>query len=98
MNNERVMKVLLGPHITEKAAIAGEANNQYVFRVATDATKPEIKKAVETLFEVSVDDVRVLNTKGKSKRFGARMGQRKNWKKAYVSVKEGQTIDFAGGE
>lgn len=98
MNQERIMKVLLGPHVTEKAAITGEASNQYVFQVATDATKPEIKKAVETLFEVEVDAVRVSNMKGKVKRFGQQMGRRKDWKKAYVRVKEGQTIDFMGGE
>lgn len=98
MNQERIMKVLLGPHVTEKAAIAGEASNQYVFQVAKDATKPEIKQAVEMLFEVEVDAVRVSNMKGKIKRFGQQMGRRKDWKKAYVRVKEGQTIDFMGGE
>lgn len=98
MNSERVMKVLLAPHVTEKAAIVGESGNQYVFRVATDATKPEIKQAVEQLFDVSVSTVRVVNSKGKTKRFGTSMGKRKDWKKAYVRVAEGQTIEFAGGE
>ena len=98
MMNTRIMRVLMGPHITEKAAIVGEASNQYVFKVASDATKPEIKQAVESLFEVEVDAVRVLNAKGKTKRSGVRMGRRKNWKKAYVRVKSGQTIDFIGGE
>lgn len=98
MNNERIMKVLLGPHVTEKAAVVGEASNQYVFQVASDATKPEVKKAVETLFEVEVDAVRVANVKGKTKRTGYRTGCRKDWKKAYVRVKDGQTIDFMGGE
>ena len=98
MNQERIMKVILAPHITEKAANIGESSNQYVFKVATDATKPEIKQAVETLFEVEVDAVRVLNTKGKTKRSGARLGRRKDWKKAYVRVKAGQEIDFIGGE
>jgi large subunit ribosomal protein L23 len=98
MNNERIMKVLLGPHVTEKAAIVGESSNQYVFQVASDATKPEVKKAVETLFEVEVDAVRVANMKGKTKRTGHRMGSRKDWKKAYVRVKAGQSIDFMGGE
>jgi large subunit ribosomal protein L23 len=98
MNNERIMKVLLGPHVTEKAAIVGESSNQYVFQVAPDATKPEVKKAVETLFEVEVDAVRVANVKGKTKRTGQRMGSRKDWKKAYVRVKAGQSIDFMGGE
>ncbi len=98
MNQERIMNVLLGPHVTEKAAIIGESSNQYVFQVATNATKPEIKKAVETLFEVEVDAVRVTNVKGKVKRSGQRIGRRKDWKKAYVRVKDGQTIDFTGNE
>ncbi len=98
MNQERIMKVILAPHVTEKAANVGESSNQYVFKVASDATKPEIKKAVEALFEVEVDAVRVLNTKGKTKRFGNRFGRRKDWKKAYVRVKAGQEIDFIGGE
>ena len=98
MNQERIMKVLLAPHITEKGAIAAESSNQYVFQVIPDATKPEIKQAVETMFEVQVDNVQVSNSKGKSKRFGSTMGRRKNWKKAYVRLKEGQTIDFTGGE
>jgi len=98
MNEERIMKVILGPHVTEKAAVIGESSNQYVFQVTTEATKPEIKKAVETLFEVEVDAVRVTNVKGKVKRSGPRLGRRKDWKKAYVRVKEGQTIDFMGGE
>lgn len=98
VSSERVLKVLLAPHITEKAAIAGEASNQYVFRVATDASKPEIKQAVEQLFDVSVDTVRVVNTKGKTKRSASGMGKRKDWKKAYVRVQEGQSIEFAGGE
>ena len=98
MNNERIMKVLLSPHVTEKAAIIGESSNQYVFQVTTDATKPEIKKAVETLFEVEVSAVRITNVKGKVKRTGQRVGKRKDWKKAYVRVKDGQTIDFMGGE
>jgi len=98
MNQERIMKVILAPHITEKAANVGESSNQYVFKVARDATKPEIKQAVEALFEVEVDAVRVLNSKGKTKRFGTRLGRRKDWKKAYVRVKAGQEIDFIGGE
>lgn len=98
MNNERMMKILLAPHITEKAAIDSEQSNQYVFKVATDATKPEIKQAVENLFAVSVDSVRVVNVKGKTKRAGFRIGRRKDWKKAYVRVKSGQTIEFVGGQ
>ncbi len=98
MNQERIMKVILAPHVTEKAANVGESSNQYVFKVVPDATKPEIKQAVEALFEVKVDAVRVLNSKGKTKRSGARLGRRKDWKKAYVRVKAGQEIDFIGGE
>jgi len=94
MNQERIMNVILAPHVTEKAANVGESSNQYVFRVASDATKPEIKKAVEALFEVEVDAVRVLNTKGKTKRFGARMGRRKDWKKAYIRLAEGSTLNI----
>jgi len=96
MNDQRIMNILLSPHVTEKAAIIGESSNQYVFQVVTNATKPEVKQAVEKMFEVEVDTVRVVNVKGKTKRTGARIGQRKNWKKAYVRVKAGQTIDFAG--
>ncbi len=98
MNQERIMKVILAPHVTEKAANVGESSNQYVFKVVPDATKPEIKQAVEALFEVKVDAVRVLNSKGKTKRSGARLGRRKDWKKAYVRVRAGQEIDFIGGE
>jgi large subunit ribosomal protein L23 len=98
MNQERVMQVLLAPHVSEKTTIAADQHNQYVFRVAVDASKPEIRKAVETLFEVQVDKVQVLNNKGKTKRFGQRMGRRKDWKKAYVTLKSGQEIDFLGGE
>ncbi|MBL1276601.1 MAG: 50S ribosomal protein L23 [Ectothiorhodospiraceae bacterium] len=96
MNDVRIMKVLLGPHVTEKAAIIGESSNQYVFRVVKDATKPEVKLAVEKLFEVEVETVRVTNVKGKTKRSGNRIGRRVDWKKAYVRVKAGQTIELAG--
>ena len=78
MNDQRIMNILLSPHVTEKAAIAGESSNQYVFQVVTNATKPEVKQAVEKLFEVEVDAVRVVNVKGKTKRTGYRMNQRKN--------------------
>lgn len=97
MNQERLMKVLLAPHISEKSSIAADLNNQIVFKVATDATKPEIKQAVEFLFEVKVDRVQVSNVKGKTKRFGAKMGRRSDWKKAYITLQEGQEIDFLGG-
>ena len=95
MNQERLMKVLLAPHITEKASIAAESNQQIVFKVATDANKTEIKKAVELLFEVEVDSVQVANVKGKRKRFGQIQGRRNGYKKAYVKLKAGSEIDFA---
>ncbi|GAA4351310.1 50S ribosomal protein L23 [Kangiella taiwanensis] len=98
MNQERILKVLLAPHVSEKATILAENDNQFVFKVAKDANKREIKKAVETLFEVEVESVRTLNMKGKRKRFGLQEGRRPNWKKAYVSLKPGQDLDFAGGE
>ncbi len=98
MNQERLMKVLLSPHISEKTTRVGDAANQYVFKVAKDATKPEIKKAVETLFEVKVADVQVTTMKGKRKRFQATEGRRSDWKKAYVRLAEGQELDFLGAE
>lgn len=96
MNQERLLKVLLAPHVSEKGARAAEVGNQVVFKVATDATKPEIKGAVEMLFNVKVRSVSVANVKGKRKRFGAMQGRRSDWKKAYVSLAEGQEIDFLG--
>ncbi len=98
MNQERLMKVLLAPIISEKSTYVGEKRNQAVFRVLQDATKPEIKAAVELMFKVEVDGVSVLNVKGREKRFGRNMGRRRNWKKAYVSLKAGQEINFAAGE
>lgn len=98
INEERILKVLLAPHITEKSAMIGEAGNQYVFHVATDANKAEVKAAVEKLFEVKVDSVQISNVKGKAKNFGSQQGRRKDWKKAYVRVQAGQTINFGGGE
>ncbi|SEL46749.1 large subunit ribosomal protein L23 [Atopomonas hussainii] len=98
MNQERVFKVLLGPHISEKASILADSKKQFVFKVATDATKLEIKKAVEQLFEVKVAEVAVLNVKGKTKRTARGLGKRNDWKKAYVSLQPGQDIDFASAE
>ena len=97
MNEERLMKVLVAPLISEKSSVAAEQSNQYVFKVTTDATKPEIKAAVELLFDVKVDAVNVANMKGKSKRFGQKMGRRSDWKKAYISLQAGQEIDLLGG-
>jgi len=98
MNQNRMLQVLLSPHVSEKSALAADAGNQYVFRVATGATKPEIRKAVESAFDVKVDAVRVVNIKGKTKRFGSRMGKRSDWRKAYVRLQAGQEIEFAGAE
>ncbi|MBE1286876.1 50S ribosomal protein L23 [Alteromonas sp. LMIT006] len=96
MNEERLLKVLLAPHISEKSTMAAEGNNTVVFKVATDANKAEIKAAVEKLFEVEVNSVRTVNQKGKTKRTGMRFGKRNDFKKAYVVLKEGQDIDFVG--
>ena len=98
MNQERLMNVLISPVVSEKAARAGDAGNQFVFKVATDASKPEIRQAVELLFEVKVTNVQVLNQRGKMKRFGQVFGKRSNWKKAYVTLAEGHDIDFMQGE
>jgi large subunit ribosomal protein L23 len=97
ISEERLLKVLLAPHISEKATLAAENNNTVVFKVLPSATKLEIKRAVEKLFEVEVSGVRTLNVKGKTKRHGMRFGSRSDWKKAYVTLKEGQDIDFLGG-
>jgi len=97
-SKERLMTVLVAPHVSEKSAIVAEKANQIVFRVRRDSTKLEIKAAVEFMFEVKVDAVRVVNVVGKAKRFGGRPGRRSDFKKAYVSLAEGQSIDFAGVE
>lgn len=98
MNQERLMKILLAPHVSEKATIVAENHKQFVFQVAPDATKPEIKQAVEQLFDVKVAGVQIVNLKGKTKRFGATMGKRNNLKKAYVALKPGFDIDFMGAQ
>lgn len=98
MNQERVFKVLLGPHISEKATTVAERNNQVVFKVAPDATKPEIKAAVEQLFDVKVEGVQVSNLKGKRKRTRFGMGKRSDLRKAYVRLQEGQDIDFLSAD
>src|ERR1041384_855579 len=94
---ERLMQILLAPHVSEKGTNIAEKHNQVIFRVSNDATKPEIKQAVETLFKVKVENVRTLNQKGKTKRFGQMEGRRQDWKKAYVTLAEGQEINFVGG-
>ncbi|TXH02964.1 MAG: 50S ribosomal protein L23 [Nevskiaceae bacterium] len=97
MNFERLHQIILAPVISEKATRVAEKRNQAVFKVARDAQKPEIKEAVEKLFNVKVTSVATLNVKGKIKRFGQSVGKRSDWKKAYVTLAEGQEIDFVGG-
>ena len=97
-HQERLMTVLEGPLLTEKSALSAEMHNQVVFKVRTDATKAEIRQAVELLFEVQVEGVQVVNYRGKNKRFGRTLGPRNDWKKAYVRLAEGSQIDFLGAE
>ena len=97
MSEERLLKVLHAPHVSEKSLVLGDTEKQVVFKVLRDATKPEIKAAVEKMFDVKVDSVRVVNSKGKRKgRFGANPGRRGGYKKAYVALAEGHDIDFMG--
>jgi large subunit ribosomal protein L23 len=98
MNQERIYQILLAPHISEKSALLAEKADQYVFRVASDATKPEIKRAVEALFDVKVQSVNVINIKGKQKFFRGRPGKRCGIRKAIVRLAPGQEIDVIGGE
>ncbi|MDR1462883.1 MAG: 50S ribosomal protein L23 [Azoarcus sp.] len=98
VSQERLLQVLLAPQISEKATWVADKNGQVIFKVTTDATKPEVKAAVEALFKVEVESVQVLNVKGKEKRKGRITGRSKGWKKAFVSLKPGQEINFAGGE
>jgi len=95
MNPERLMQVLLAPIVSEKSTMLADKNNQVGFRVIQDATKPEIKAAVELMFKVEVESVQVLNHKGKAKRSGRFLGRRSNVRKAYVCLKPGQEINFA---
>ncbi|MDD2774942.1 MAG: 50S ribosomal protein L23 [Gallionella sp.] len=97
-SEERLMKVLLAPQISEKATYVAEKNEQVIFRVATNATKPEVKAAVEMMFKVAVASVQIANVKGKVKRSGRFVGRRNNWKKAYVCLVSGQQINFAESE
>ena len=96
MNQERLMKVLLSPVISEKSTQIGESNNQVAFRVLADATKPEIKAVVELMFKVQVASVNTINVRGKVKRYGRSIGRRRNTRKAYVCLAPGQEINFAG--
>jgi large subunit ribosomal protein L23 len=98
MINERLSKILLAPIVSEKSARIGDESNQIVFKVLPGASKPEIRAAVEQMFEVKVTAVKTANVKGKVKRFGQTMGRRSDWKKAYVTLAEGSDIDFMGAE
>ncbi len=95
---DRLMNVVLAPVVSEKSTFVADKNRQYVFRVADRATKPEIKAAVELMFKTKVEGVTVLNVRGKERRFGRFSGRRRNWKKAYVRLAEGQEINFAATE
>ena len=98
MNKEKIMKTILSPHVSEKGTIIADKYRQFIFKIAPDATKDDVKKAVELLFKVKVEGVRVVNVKGKKKMYKQRVGQRKNWKKAYITLQEGEDIVFAGAE
>jgi len=95
---ERLMQVILAPQISEKATMVADKYQQVVLRVVGSATKPEVKAAVEMLFKVEVAGVQIANVKGKQKRSGKMQGRRKDWKKAYVSLKPGQELNFMAGE
>ena len=90
------MTVLVGPHVSEKTTDVADNHNQFVFKVRRDSNKTEICRAVELMFEVKVTGVQIVNCRGKIKRFGRDYGQRQHWKKAYVTLAEGQSIDFLG--
>ncbi len=98
MNQERIMKVLVAPIVSEKSTRLADANRQFVFRVVKDASKPEVRKAVELMFDVKVEAVQIANVKGKTKRFGQSVGKRADWKKAFVTLAEGHDINFTGAE
>jgi large subunit ribosomal protein L23 len=97
-NIDQLMNVVLAPVVSEKSTFVADKNRQYVFRVADHATKPEIKAAIELMFKTKVENVTVLNVHGKDRRFGRTLGRRRNWKKAYVRLAEGQEINFAATE
>jgi large subunit ribosomal protein L23 len=98
MNQERLMKILLSPIVSEKTTRLADASRQFAFKVLPGATKPEIRKAVELMFDVKVDGVQISNMRGKVKRHGQSLGRRADWKKAYVTLAEGHDIDFMGAE
>jgi large subunit ribosomal protein L23 len=94
MSRERLMSVLVAPHVTEKTSLALQDRNQYAFRVRRDATRGEVRQAVELMFSVKVARVNVVNEPGKTRRFGRHTGRTQDWKKAYVRLAEGQSIDY----
>lgn len=94
MNDQRLYSVLLAPHISEKTAMAAEMEDRHTFKVATTATKLEVRRAVEKLFDVKVKSVQIVNVRGKIKRFGQASGKRSSWKKAVVRLVEGQDLDY----
>ena len=94
MKREQLMSVLIAPHVTEKTSLAMQNHNQYTFRVRREATKTDVRKAVELMFDVKVTNVQVVNEPGKARRFGRTSGRTQDWKKAYVSLSPGQTIDY----
>ncbi len=96
LSQEKLMNIVLEPRVTEKSTLVSEKYNQFVFKVLKSATKPEIKNAIELLFKVEVESVRVTNVKGKNKVFKREPGKRPDWKKAYVKLKPGFDIDFVG--
>lgn len=98
MNAEKLAKVILAPHVSEKTAMAAESGQKFVFKVTVNSTKTEIKAAVEQMFEVKVDAVNTIKVKGKTKMFKGRPGKRKDWKKAYVTLAEGQSLELLGNE
>ncbi|MGB8857086.1 MAG: 50S ribosomal protein L23 [Burkholderiales bacterium] len=97
-NQERLMVIIQAPLVSEKSTYVADKYEQIIFRVAPDATKPEIKAAVELLFKVQVQSVQVLNTSGKTKRKGRSVGTRGGFKKAYICLAPGQQIDFTAGQ
>jgi len=98
MNQERIMKVLLAPIVSEKSTRLADENRQFAFKVVPDASKPEVRKAVELMFDVKVKGVQIANVNGKVKRFGQKTGKRSDWKKAYVTLAEGHDINFMGAD
>ncbi len=98
MNQERIMKVLVAPIVSEKSTRLADVNRQFVFKVVKDASKPEVRQAVELMFDVKVEAVQIANVRGKTKRHGNSIGKRSDWKKAFVTLAEGHDINFMGAE